>query len=445
MKIKTIKRLLTFSLSLLMLAFLFSFGVCAAKDINEPEITVNRAAGAVYIYSYECDRVLFCRDQDSKRAPASTAKVMAGLVACELYEDKLAESVTVTAEMLEGISGASMGLRAGMTVKIYDLLRGTLCGNNDAAQALAIACAGSIEKFVNDMNFFADHLYMLNTHYANPTGHDSKSAYTTLADTAKLIHKAAVNTTYMSCSAIQYFEYTAEGGQTYTVYNRNALMSQFSANGYTNKYARGIIAGSTDEGGYVLATYAEKNGHAYLCLIMGAEEDGSRIYSYSTANSILDYLFNSYTYRKVANAGDELISAEIALSVSDGKSSRLPCVLAEDLYVFTDRDTDLNALTFISYLHDDDMSAPIERGAVVGGVDVCNNGILIGSATLVAANDVEPNFVLYTMELAKDFLLGKTFIVGAVTFVILLTVYLVIDAKNTRHKRVGRVGWNKFS
>jgi hypothetical protein len=91
------------------------------------------------------------------------------------------------------------------------------------------------------------------------------------------------------------------------------------------------------------------------------------------------------------------------------------------------------------------MSAPIERGAVVGGVDVYNNGILIGSATLVAANDVEPNFVLYTMELAKDFLLGKTFIVGAVTFVILLTVYLVIDAKNTRHKRVGRVGWNKFS
>jgi D-alanyl-D-alanine carboxypeptidase len=108
MKIKTVKRLLTISMSLLMLAFLFSFGVYAAKDINEPELTVNRAAGAVYIYSYECDRVLFCRDQESKRAPASTAKIMAGLVACELYEDKLAESVTVTAEMLEGISGASM-------------------------------------------------------------------------------------------------------------------------------------------------------------------------------------------------------------------------------------------------------------------------------------------------------------------------------------------------
>ena len=445
MKARMIKRLFSLCLILVLFTLPFSLTVSGVKDINEAELSLSRSAGAVYLYSYECDRVLLLRDGDSKRAPASSAKIMAGIVACELYSDKLDEDVTVSSEMLDGISGASMGLRVGMKLKIRDLLRGTLCGNNDAAQSLAIACAGSIEEFVKDMNFYADHLYMLNTHYTNPTGHDSSSAYTTLSDTAKLVHKAASSEAYLSCSALQYFEYTPEGEPSVTVYNRNALMSQFSAGGYTNKYAKGIIAGSTDLGGYVLATYAEKNGEAYLCLVMGAEADGNEIYSYSTANTLLDHVFNSYSYRKVANAGDELMRAEVALAVSEGKSSMLPCVLSEDLYIFVDYGTDLGTLKLVPYLHDVNMSAPIAKGSVVGVVDVYSGEILVGSAEIVAAEYIEPNFVLYSMKLAKDFLLGRTFILGAVVFVILLTVYLVIDAKNTRHKRVGRVGWNKFS
>lgn len=445
MKARMIKRLLALCLVLILLILPLSLTVSGKRDINEVELSLSRSAGAVYLYSYECDRVLLLRDGDSKRAPASSAKIMAGIVACELYSDKFDEDVTVSTEMLDGISGASMGLRVGMKLKIRDLLRGTLCGNNDAAQSLAIACAGSIEEFVNDMNFYADHLYMLNTHYTNPTGHDSSSAYTTLSDTAKLVHKAASSEAYLSCSAVQYFEYTPEGEPSVTVYNRNALMSQFSANGYTNKYAKGIIAGSTDLGGYVLATYAEKNGEAYLCLVMGAETDGNEIYSYATVNSLLDHVFNSYSYRKVANAGDDFISTEVALAVSNGKSSMLPCVLSEDLYVFIDYGTDLGSLKFVPYLHETNMSAPIKKDSVVGVVDVYYGEILVGSAELVAAENIEPNFVLYSMKLAKDFLLGRTFVVGAVVFVILLTVYLVIDAKNTRHKRVGRVGWNKFS
>ena len=437
MKTKMIKRLLSVLFALVLIGIPFSFlthATASGEDINEAGLSVDKKAGAVYLYSYECDRVLFARDQDTRRAPASSTKIMAGVVACEIYADKLGDSVTITSEMLEGVSGASMGLRVGMTLKIRDLLCGTLLGNNDAAQALAIACAGSIKEFVKDMNVYAGQLYMLDTHYSNPTGHDSAEAYTTLSDTAKLVHKAASNDTYLSCSSMQYFEYTPEGEPSVTVYNRNALMSQFSANGYTNKYAKGIIGGSTDLGGYVLASYAEKNGEAYLCVIMGAEADGDTLYSYATANDLLDHVFQSYSYRKIANAGDELLSTEVALSVSDGKSYVLPCVLPEDLYVFVDYSTDLESLLLVPYLHDTQMSAPIKKNSVVGVVDVYSDGVLVGSSRLVAAEDVEPNFVLYTMKVAKDFLLSKIFIIAAVIFVILLVVYLLICSKRTRHK-----------
>lgn len=445
MKLKMIKRLFAFFLVLTLLSLSFSSAAYAAEDVNEAGLSVDKRAGAVYLYSYECDRVLFMRDGDTKRAPASTAKIMTGLVACEIYADRLDENVSITSEMLDGVTGASMGLRVGMTVRMRDLLRGTLCGNNDAAQSLAIACAGSTQEFVKDMNAYAYHLYMHDTHYSNPTGHDSDNAYTTLVDTAKLAHKAAESSEYLSCSALQYFEYTPEGEPSVTVYNRNALMSGFSASGYTNKYAKGIIAGNTDLGGYVLATYAEKNGSGYLCLIMGAESDGQDIYSYSAAGKLLEHVFYSYTYRKVANAGDEFIGAEVALSVSDGKSSLLPCVLSEDLYLYLDHGTDLDKLSFVPYLHDTKMSAPIKEGSVVGVLDVYSDGILVGSARLVAGEEVEPNFILYSLELAKNFLLGKTFIVAALIFIVLLVIYLLISSKRTRNKRVGHIGWNKFS
>ena len=47
------------------------------------------------------------------------------------------------------------------------------------------------------------------------------------------------------------------------------------------------------------------------------------------------------------------------------------------------------------------MSAPIAKDSVVGVVDVYSGEILVGSAEIVAAEDIEPNFVLYSMKLAQ--------------------------------------------
>ena len=277
MKLRILKAffLLALSVSLLLGAVV---NVSAAEPTDELGIEIDKKSGSVYHYSYDANRVLLCTESDKRIAPASSAKIMTGLVVCELYSSRLDDKVEITEEMLKGHSGASMNLRVGMRVTLRDLLYGTLCGgNNDAATALAIACSGSVSAFVNEMNFFAKHLYMQNTHYENPTGHDADGAYTTLSDTALLVHKAAKNDIYMSASSAAYFDFTPEGEQTVTVNNRNALANRFTAAGYSNKYAKGIISGNTDEGGYVLAASAEKAGAKYLCLIMGAEADDKEI------------------------------------------------------------------------------------------------------------------------------------------------------------------------
>ena len=444
---QVIPKILVLLFTLTSAVFIALIPINAFEESNELKITLDEKAGSVYVYSYDADRVLYCSNPHEKIPPASSAKIMTGLLVCEIYADKLDESIEITDGMLKGHTGTSMGLRVGMTVTVKDLLYGTVCGgNNDASIALAVACAGSVDAFVKEMNILANRLYMKNTHYENPSGLDDKDAFTTLSDTALLIHKAAANEIYMSASSAAYFDFTPKGEEMVTVNNRNALVNRFSAQGYTNKHTRGIISGNTDDGGYTLATFAEKSGASYLCLVMGAQADGEHIYSYYTVNQILDLVFDQYSYVKAISAGDVLDSCEVAFAVSDGDKARLNAVLKNDLYIFTTSDIDVKKdLKYVTYYHSDELRAPISKGSVIGGIDVYYGDILMGRAKLVAAESIQPNSILSFLDAMKSFMLGRTFIIALIVFFPLLAIYIATESRRSRHKKVETLYFNKFS
>ena len=56
----------------------------------------------------------------------------------------------------------------------------------DAAHTLAIEAAGTVKKFVGQMNRYAAALGLTNTHYANPIGLDSPTNYSSALDLAAL-------------------------------------------------------------------------------------------------------------------------------------------------------------------------------------------------------------------------------------------------------------------
>ena len=445
-----IKRLLSF-----VFVIIFVFLLCTAtvlctnakSNINEPGVTIDDRAGEIYLYNYDSDRVLILQTDQVAMAPSATAKMMAGLLVCQNYSSELDRSLTITEDMLKGIEGTSMQLKVGMAVTVRDLLYGTICGcNNDAAQALAISCAGSVREFVKEMNVLAQRLYMKNTVYKNPTGLDVDGATTTLADFARLAHRAAQNELYVSISSLASFEFTPQNADSRTVYNRNALVSQFSASGYINKYTKGLIAGSTDNGGYVLAAYAEKDESSYLCVIMGAQADGNTIYSYQAANAILDRAFRKYVPVRIAKQNDSFLSKSIALTVSDEDSFEALCVVPQDVYAFINEDVDIKEdIKYKAYLHDKDICAPLKAGQIVGGVDFYYNGTLIANAPLVVNEDIQANTILAFIHLVKDFFFSRIFLIGLVFSVLLVSLYLYYDAKSKRHKKVGRVAFSKFS
>ncbi len=411
-----------------------------SETVDEADINDEYKADAVYLYSYNANRVLYSKCDKEYLAPASTAKMMVGLLVCERYADRLEEKVPLTAEMLANIEGTAMGLREGMTLTVKDLLYGTVCGtNNDAATALAIACSGDIPSFVAEMNSFAKLLDMRDTLYVNPTGLDADNAKTTLNDTVKLAAKAAANPLYMTVSSTVSYNVN----ESLKIYNRNALISQFSAQGYINKNAKGLIAGSTDEGGYVVATYAEKNGTSFLCVVMGANADAENIHSYHTANSLLDNAFKSYEWMTVGKAGDSVYKLDVDLAISNDSAAKVYCVLEKDAMFFLPKNTNKSDITYKIYLHSEDTSAPLSKEDALGGIDFYYKGNFIGRQKLVANSDVEANSILLFLHNMKSFLLSSTFWLTVIISIPLIFLYIHHEKKNFRHKRFPGTRYHK--
>ena len=105
---------------------------------------------------------------------------------CVLENAELTDTVTIDARMA-GIEGSSMYLEVGETLTVEQLLYGLMLrSGNDAAVALALHVAGSVEDFVALMNRKAAELGLFHTHFANPHGLPAKEHYTTARELAAI-------------------------------------------------------------------------------------------------------------------------------------------------------------------------------------------------------------------------------------------------------------------
>ncbi len=438
---------------------LFSFLLATALPIQAkslkpiPDVT---NANAVYLYNFECDRVILNKNVSNRIAPASTVKMASGFLFIELLSNRLDEVVTLRANMLTERSGATLGLQVGDRLSIRDLLYASICGGyNDATGALAVLCCGSSEDFVTRLNARLEEFGCTDTHYTNPTGMDEEGMYTTILDVAKISKQAIESPLYMTVSsAISYSFSLVRNGtdKTTLVYNRNALISPYYYQGCQSKYAKGLIAGMTDRGGQCVASYAEYAGSRYLCIVMGANGTTQGIQnSFSIAYHLLQYAYLNCVYVPVATAGESMCQTPVRLALPKDKEgvATVPCVLENDLYALLPDDTTAKDLTFRSYLHAEALKAPVSAGDVVGGTDVYYGDTWLCHARLLAAEDVEVNTMLFGMNRIRSFLFSRRTVIAFTVFIILLSIYLfclhrrkkepiMLDFRTQSHKKPPR-------
>ena len=145
----------------------FSINCYAESALPFPAVS---GADEIYLYHLESDKILYKQSNQRAIAPASTVKIMTGLLAIELLSNRLDDYITVTSEMMSDVEGYSVGIKVGDVIKIRDLLYGLICaGGNDAAHILAYISMGNTVSFVKEMNRRASEWGCSATNYANPT------------------------------------------------------------------------------------------------------------------------------------------------------------------------------------------------------------------------------------------------------------------------------------
>ena len=133
-------------------------------NVADPQID----ATAALLVNADNNLVLFEKNADEKRYPASTTKIMTALLTLQNVTD-LNETVTAEDADFENVTSDSSnaGIQIGEQVRVIDLLYALMLPSaNEAAYMLARHVAGSSEAFVDLMNAKASELGCTGTHFA---------------------------------------------------------------------------------------------------------------------------------------------------------------------------------------------------------------------------------------------------------------------------------------
>jgi len=143
-------------------------------------------ARAAILVDGSTGEILYAKNPDERLYPASTTKVMTLLLAVE--RGGLDRKVTVPREAAEVPRDSSLvPVYPGEEMPLRDLLYGLMLrSGNDAANAVAVLCDGSLEGFVGRMNQRARQMGLDGTQFRNPHGYHDPEHYTTARDLVTL-------------------------------------------------------------------------------------------------------------------------------------------------------------------------------------------------------------------------------------------------------------------
>jgi D-alanyl-D-alanine carboxypeptidase (penicillin-binding protein 5/6) len=346
---------------------------------------------------------------------ASTTKLMTAYVT--LKEDPLAK--IVRAQPYEPEYGESlMGLRVGQRISIRDLLYGLILrSGNDAANTLAIDVAGSVPRFVDQMNRYAAALGLSRTHYANPVGLDQKGNYSSARDLATLTqHLLRIPAFARIANSESAVLRSVRPRRRITTINELLSLAP---------WINGVKTGHTFGALYVLVGSGRRKGVELISDAIGAPSDEDR---FADNLRLLDYGFRQYQRRLPVHAGQELAGPSIRYS-----GGELPLRAARSVAVGLRKDQKLS----LEVRAPGEVEGPIERGTVLGQATVFVDGLVAGRVALAAGRSI-PRASAF--DRARGFVGGHLIPIALAVFVILMGGVLLYRRLTRRNERGERTG-----
>ncbi len=247
------------------------------------------SAHSAVLIEAESGEIIYEKDAHSRRGMASTTKIMTAL--CALERLPLGTVVTVP-QAAVGVEGSSVYLKAGEKLTLEALLYAVMLQSaNDAAAAVAIAAAGSIEGFAELMNAKAREMGLCDTHFENPHGLDGERHYTTAYELAKIAAQALENEDFARiCATVKYTVPATESAPARVLTNHNRLLRTYDD-------IVGVKTGFTKKCGRTLVSAARRGDVTLVCVTLNDGND------WQDHRAMLDYGFSLYESESLAEAG----------------------------------------------------------------------------------------------------------------------------------------------
>lgn len=342
--------------------------------VNAEDLVPN--AKSAILIEESTGKILYEKNSDEKRAPASMTKVMSMLLIMEALDNKqisLNDEVTISQNAAD-MGGSQLFLQPNQTAKVEDLLKGiAVASGNDAVVAMAEKIAGSEEKFVDMMNKKAKELGLKNTQFKNPHGLDEEGHYTSAHDMAIMAKELIKHKNILNYTSI-YEEYlTKSDGTKLWMVNTNKLVKFY-------KGVDGLKTGFTQTAGYCLTATAMKNNTRLISVVMGEDTSANR--STDTVN-LLNYGFNSYKVNTIIKKEKNIAKVK----VNKGKEDKVYIRTKENVNELLNVNEKAKKYTLVPEVKN--ITAPVKVGEKVGILKIKYQNKVVKEVDLTISKNIK--------------------------------------------------------
>jgi D-alanyl-D-alanine carboxypeptidase (penicillin-binding protein 5/6) len=319
--------------------------------------------------------VLFEKNADERREPASVTKIMTLLLVMEALETGQIgwEDQVTASSAAAGKGGSQIYLEEGEQLSMDEMLKSvTVSSANDCATALAEHVAGSEAAFVGQMNARAAELGMRNTHFVNCTGLDdepeAREHLTTARDVAIMSRELLKHDAFRRYTTI--WTDSVRGG-AFGLSNTNKLVRFYQG-------TTGLKTGYTSAAGHCLSASANRDGIELIAVVLGVDSSSHR---FEDAKALLNWGFANYTLIR-PDDGIQPEPIPVTLGTLEAVTPVLdnsgPILLEKSKAAAVKRELELP----------ERLEAPVEAGQTLGTLRVKAGDQLLAELPLTAAEPV---------------------------------------------------------
>lgn len=350
-------------------------GVMGASLLANPQPTAPpvKAASAL-VMDADTGRILWGRNVDTARYPASTTKIMTAILFVEAVTPN---EVLIAPPTVTQVKGSSLHLKPGEQVSAHDLLMGMMLRSaNDACHTVAVTLAGSEAKFAAEMTRRARELGATNTTFLNPHGlpNENRPGGDTHLSTARDL--ALIARVAMSYPPI------AEAARTPEVTIKRSMNQLDTLIKNTNRLLEsdpstlGIKTGTTRAAGRCFVGMNERAGVRLITVILKSPD-----WKVDQVG-LVDWSYKQFQRRPLVSAQDVVGEA----TVTNGKAERVTLLATKTIEeVVSDHDVKQMRREFEVA----PVTAPVRAGQPVGKLKLTLADGTQHQVDLVAAQDVE--------------------------------------------------------